>query len=121
MLFDMIIIFVVVTIICLFLSLFLMEEYPMLSIPVIIIGMIFSILCTYGLFDVEFFYVGYNSTVGNTTSYMFSTAEYGDPYGYIFILIFYIFILFFVKAGWNMWKEALETKGEINYNKGRRR
>jgi len=119
MLFDMLIIFIVVTIICLLLSLFLMEENPMLSIPVIVIGMVFSVICTYGLWDVEFVYIGYNSTIGNTTSYIYSTSDYGNPYGYIFLLIFYIFMLFFLRAGWNLWKEALETKGEMDYRMNR--
>ena len=123
MLFDMLIIFIVITFICLLLTIFMVEREPMLSIPVIMVGMIFSIICTYGLWDVEFFYVGYNATVGNTTSYIYSTATYGDPYGYIFMLIFYIFIMFFVRAGWNLWKEALETKGTIDYrmNRGKNR
>ena len=122
MLFDMLIIFVLVAIICFFVTLFIIEERPVLSIPFIMIGMIFSILCTYGFWDVEFFYTGYNASVGNTTSYIYSTVEYGDPYSYVFVVLFYIYILLFVRAGWNMWEEALQTKGEMNYSlKNKRR
>lgn len=120
MLFDMLIIFVVITIICFFLGLFLMEEKPMLSIPVIMVGMIFCVLCSYGFWNVEMLYVGYNSSVGNTTATIYSTMNYGDPYSYIFMVLFYIFCLMFVKAGFNSWKDALETKGEIEYKRRNR-
>ena len=93
----------------------------MLSLPFISLGLIFSILCTYGMWNVEYFYVGYNATEGNTSTYMYSTFSYGDPYGYIFMLIFFLFFILLIRAGMNMWKIALETQGEIDYNNRRRR
>lgn len=120
MLFDMLMVFVVIAILCLLISIFLMEYYPMISIPVIIIGMIFSVLCTYGLWNVEYFYAVHNSTSGNVTTSLYSTDVYGDPYSYVFMLIFYIFVMFFIRAGWNLWKEALETKGQMDYRKKNR-
>ena len=87
----------------------------MMALPIIMIGMVFSVLCTYGMWDVEYLYIGYNATVGNTSTYVFSTMDYGDPYSYIFVLFFFIFFIFFFKAGFNMWTEALKTQGEIGF------
>ena len=117
MLFDMLIIFVILSVIFFIISVFLMEDKPMIAIPFIMLGMIFCVLCTYGFWNVEYFYVGYNSTVGNTSSYIYSTTDYGNPYSYVFMVFFYIYVLLFIRSGWNMWKEALETKGEMDYRK----
>jgi preprotein translocase subunit SecY len=97
-----------------------MEEKPILSIPVLMVGMIFCVLCSYGFWNVEMLYIGYNSSVGNTTATIYSTMNYGDPYSYIFMVLFYIFCLMFVKAGFNSWKDALETKGQIDYRDRRK-
>jgi len=121
MLVDIIIIFIIITIISLLLSLFLLEDKPMLSLPLIMVGMIFSVLCTYGMWNVEWFYTGFNATEGNTTSYIYSTTNYGDPYSYIFVLFFFIFVILFFAAGWNMWKEALKTQGEMEYKRRQKR
>jgi hypothetical protein len=118
MLFDILIVFVIITIILFFLSVFLLEDYPMQDIPFIMMGMVFSIFCTYGFWKVEYFYVGYNATVGNS-SYYTSNLDYGDPYSYIFVLVFFIFTILFVKAGFNMWRESLKQKGEMEYSKMR--
>lgn len=115
MLYDLLLLFIVVTILCFIISIFLIEDKPVLAIPFIFLGMLFSILCTYGLWDVEFFYVGYNANVGNTSSYMYSTMDYGDPYSYIFFFVFWIFFILFFKAGFNMWRDALKTQAEMNY------
>jgi len=98
-----------------------MEDTPVISIPFIMCGMIFSILCTYGFWNVEYFYVGYNASVGNTTTAMYSTMNYGDPYSYIFMLMFFIFFILFFRAGFNMWKDALKTEGEMDYRTRDRR
>ena len=120
MIVDILILFIVITLILFFISVFTMEDNPLISIPFIMLGMIFSILVTYGLWDVEYFYVGYNASVGNTSTYTYSTMGYGDPYGYIFVLLFFIFVVLFIRSGMNMWRDALETKGEMNYNSNRR-
>lgn len=117
MIIDILILFIIITIILFFVSVFLMEDNPLISIPFIMLGMIFSVLCTYGFWDVEYLYTGYNSTIGNTTIYTYSTMDYGDPYSYIFVLLFFIFVVLFIRAGMNLWKEALQTQGEMDYNK----
>jgi cellulose synthase/poly-beta-1,6-N-acetylglucosamine synthase-like glycosyltransferase len=117
MLFDMLILFILIVVIMLILSILFVEENPVMSIPLIFIGMIFSVLSAYGFFDVDFFYTGFNSTVGNTTGYIYSESSYYDPYAFVFLLIFFIFALLFIRAGFNLWKESLETKGTIDYKK----
>ena len=121
MLIDILILFIIITLIVFFLTLFIIEDKPMIALPLVMIGMIFSILCTYGMWNVEYFYVGYNATEGNSSSYIFSTMDYGDPYSYIFVLFFFVFIILFFKAGWNMWREALKTQGEMDYKRPSRR
>lgn len=117
MLFDMLMLFIMIVVVCMILSVILMENDPMIGIPFILIGMVFCIIVTYGFWDVEYFYVGYNASVGNSSSYVYSTSVYGDPYSYIFILLFFIFCIVFVKCGFNIWREALKTQGELNLNK----
>ena len=85
------------------------------------LGMIFSVLCTYGMWDVEYFYVGYNASSGLTNTSLYSTMSYGDPYGYIFMVLFFIFFIFFIRAGMNLWKEALQAQGEMDYRTRDRR
>lgn len=121
MIFDMLMLFVAVSIILLIITVFIIEEEPMLAVVFIIIGMIFSALSSYGFFDVDYFYAGYNSTLGNTTGYMYSDLSYYDPYAWVFFFVFLVYCLLFVKAGFNTWRQALETKGEINYRSNNRR
>jgi len=115
MLFDMLILFILITIIILILSVFLVEDRPLLSIPFVMIGMIFSILCTYGLFDVEIYSNNFNATTGESAIEVTHFMDWGDPYAYIFMLLFFIFLILFIRAGFNMWHIALETQGEMNY------
>ena len=117
MLTEVLMLFIIITFILFILSVFVMEDTPMLAIPLIMCGMIFSILCTYGFWRIDYFYAGYNASHGNASGTMYSTFDYGDPYGYVFVFIFFIFIILFLRAGMNMWKDALETKGEMNYHK----
>ena len=112
---DMLILFIVLTIIFFLISMFLLEDNPQISLPFIMLGMIFSILVTYGLWEVEVLYVNYNASSGLTNTSIYSTTSYGDPYGYIFMLVFFIYVVLFFRAGWNMWKQALATQGEMNY------
>jgi len=121
MIFDMLMLFVAVSIVLLIITVFVIEEEPGLAIVFIIIGMIFSALSCLGFFEVDYFYANYNSTTGNTTGYMYSNINYYDPYSWVFFFVFIIYCLLFVKAGFNMWKQALETKGEMDYDSRYRR
>ena len=108
-------IFIIVTFLMLIISIFLMEDQPYIAIPFIMIGMIFSVLCAYGVWSVEW------PVIQDDNTFVLESASYGEPYSYVFMLIFFIFMLIFIKAGFNTWQEALQTKGEIEYMKKQRR
>lgn len=112
---DILMLFIVLSILFFILSIYLLEDKPFVAIPFIMLGMIFTILCAYGLWDVEVLYVNYNASSGLTNTSIYSTIEYGDPYSYIFVLFFFIFMVLFFKSGFNMWRDALKTQGEMNY------
>ena len=116
---DLLILFIVLSILFFIISVYLMEEKPMLSIPFIMLGMIFTILASYGMWNVEVLYVGYNASSGLTNTSIYTTTSYGDPYSYIFMLFFFIYVVLFFRAGVNTWKEALETQGEMDFRKRR--
>lgn len=104
--------FIIISIILFILSLYAMEENPMLAIPMIMVNMIFTVIIAYGFWNVEWFYISYDGT-----PMIHSTYDYGNPYSYIFLVFFFIQCLLFVKTGWNLTKEALKTKGEMNYRR----
>ena len=105
--------FIIITFIALLLSAYLMENNPPMSIPFILIGVLFSILCSYGMLDVEFVVMRSDNTV------LTESFNYGEPYSYVFVFIFFIFIMFFFRAAWNMLQESLKTKGEFRYTQNR--
>lgn len=122
MMLEMLMLFIILSIILFILILFFMEDTPMIAIPLIMVNMIFIVIITYGFWDVEWFYTAYNSTVGNSTAYLYSTDSYGEPYSYIFFMFFLIHVLLFIRVGWVLWKQALDTPGEMDYyNKNKRR
>lgn len=120
MLIEIQILFIVVTIILFILSVYTMEDYPILAIPLIMVGIIFAVLVTYGFWDIDYFYVAYNSTQGNSTPYIYSTYEYYEPFGYVFFALVFVYCMLFVRAGFNFLKQSKEQPGEMDYKKLRR-
>lgn len=118
---DLLIIFILLSVIFFILSMYTIEDKPLLSIPFIMLGMIFTILCTYGLWDVEIIYTNYNASTGFTNASIYATDVYGDPYSYIFVLFFFIFLALFFLAGFNSWRDAVRTQGEMDYKNKHRR
>jgi hypothetical protein len=108
-------IFIIVTLLMMIISIFLMEEQPYIAIPFIILGMIFSVLCAYGVWDVEF------AVIQNDNTFVLESTSYGEPYSYVFVFLFLIFFMIFIKAGFNTWRLALQEKGEMEYNRKMRR
>ena len=115
MLFDMLILFILLTVIVLVITVFLVEDRPLLSIPFVMVGMIFSILCTYGMYYVEIVSNVFNSTTGVTSVEVTGFYDWGIPYSYVFVLFFFVFFVLFIRAGFNMWHLGLETQGQMNY------
>ena len=102
--------FIVVTLVSILISAYLMEENPIISIPFIMIGLIFSVICAYGVWNVEWAVLHSDNTL------VLESADYGIPYTFVFVFLFFVFVLFFFRAGFNLYKEAIETKGEFTYS-----
>ncbi len=102
--------FIVVTLVSILISAYLMEENPIISIPFIMIGLIFSVICAYGVWDVEWVVLHSDNTL------VLESVDYGIPYTFVFVFLFFVFVLFFFRAGFNLYKEAIETKGEFTYS-----
>jgi hypothetical protein len=110
MLIDFLMIFMIIVFICFFLTIFIIDISPVTCLPIIMIGMITSIIVTYGLWKVERVDTVFNATSGATESFT-TTFNYGDPYSYIFFLIFWIFVSFFLIAIFMQWKNISEREG----------
>jgi len=119
MLAEWLILFAIITFICFILSVYTMEDQPMLAIPIIMVGLLFSILCAYGVWAVDYVYVAYNSTIGNSSAYTYTTS-YGIPYSFVFVLLFFIFVMLFVKSAFNYLRQQAEQKGELDLKNKRR-
>ena len=115
MLESWLIIFIIVTLLMLIISIFLMEEQPIITIPFVMIGMIFSVLCTYGVWNVEWV------AMHNDNTFVLESTSYGEPYSYVFMLLFFIFMLIFVKAGFNTWQQALQNQSEMEFRRKQQR
>lgn len=113
MLAEFVIIFIIATIVFFIISIFLIDEYPWLSLASISMGLVFSTLAVWGMWAVDFVYTSYNSTHGNT-SFEVETVNYGDPYSFVFVFVFGAFIILLLKAGFNVVKKAKEQKGELD-------
>lgn len=110
---DILIIFIILAIIFFILSIIFMEsDNPTMAIPFIMLGMIFTILCTYGCWNVEIAYTSVNTSTGGTDLSIYSTEGYGNPYSYVFVLFFFIYVVLFFKTGFNMWNKALDEDKE---------
>ena len=116
----MLMIFIIITIILFILSVFIMDDNPILAIPIIFAGMVFTILCSYGFFNVDTVYMGQNTTTGNIEPMIYQNPEYGEMYPWIFFFVFILFVILFIRVCFNIWVEAHQTPGEMNYNNHRR-
>lgn len=116
MLIQIIIIFIIIMFICLVLTGFLMWDYPILASLFDTVGMVLSVVLTYGMWRIDFFYTSYNATFGNTSAEIYSTYDYGMPWSYVFFFLFWVFAALFVYCGFRYWKIVLERK-ELEKNK----
>ena len=109
MLAEWLTLFIIITFICLILSIFVMEEQPYLAMPLIMIGMLFSVVCAYGVYQVDYVYVAYNSTIGNSSAYTYSVS-YGEPYSFIFVFLFFVFFMLIFKCAFNTLRDVLKRR-----------
>ena len=117
MMLDLLIIFIVIDILLLILSIFTMDENAIMAVIFIFAGMVMTAMCIYGLVNVDMFYVGQNATTGDLAPFIYTDTSYGVVYPYIFFFIFIIYLVMFFRVGFNLWKEATETKGELDYRR----
>ena len=118
MLIDLIILFIIIVIICFILTVFLMLDYPIIALPFITVGMLLSVVLTYGMWRIDFFYTSYNATHGNCSAEIYSTFNYGEPYSYIFFLLFWVFVALFVFCGFQYWRQIINKEGQVNKKTG---
>jgi len=111
MLIDMLIVFIIISVLLFIFSVLMMDDYPILTIPFIFAGMVFTVISTYGFFDVETLYVAQNVTSGNFEAFLYSDESYGTVYPWVFFFLFLLYVFLFIRVGFNLWKEALETRG----------
>jgi hypothetical protein len=92
MLLDILIVFVIITILLFIISVIMVEENPAVSIILIIAGMIFSIFCVFGFGSVDVM-------LGDGT--LVSDTSYYETFGWAFFFFFLFYALLFIKAGFN--------------------
>lgn len=111
MIFDHLMIMIVLTVI-IFLIILLLDDRWKIQLPLIMANFMFIIPIIYGFWNVEWIYV----STWNETAEMYSTDNY-NVYSWVFIGFWFIHLLLFFKAGFDAWKEALETKGQLDLEK----
>lgn len=123
MLVELLVLFIIIVVAMLILSAFMMEsDKPEIAIPFVMVGLIFSVLCSYGFWNIQWFYIKFENTTNGNITYtpaIYSTMQFGNPYSYIFMVLFFIFCILFVRIGWNVVNKAAETKGMLDFKKMR--
>jgi len=137
MLFDMLVLFIIVTIILFILICYFLfveninsktdDEIAAdakkahignwkIALILIMVNLIFIVLVTYGFYNVEYFHTGvFNATTGLYEPGIYKTDVYYS-YSFVFYGFFFIHILLFFKAGYDALQDSLRTKGQIDYN-----
>lgn len=111
MLFDHLLVMSVLTIIT-FVVILLLDDNWKITLPLTMVNMLFIIPIVYGFWNVEWFYVA----IWNETAELHSSSDY-KIYSYVFVGFWFIHLLLIVRSGYYAWKESLETKGQMDYNK----
>lgn len=111
MIFDHLILMIGITVI-IFIIILLLDDQWKIALPLIMVNMMFIPLIVYGFWNVEWFYLN----IWNETAELYSTDQY-SVYSYVFIGFWFIHLLLLFKMGYHAWQDAMETKGEIDYDK----
>ena len=62
----------------------------------------------------HFFVIQFTKTWKQRTSYEMFLTIFTMV---IFVLLFFIFVILFLKCGMNLWRDSLKTKGEMEYDR----
>lgn len=95
--------------IALFLIILLLDDRWKMTLPLIMVNLIFITIIVYGFWNVEWIYL---DAAGDIYFYSDDTHS---VYSYVFVGFWFIHMLLFFKAGYDSWKDALQTKGEMSY------
>jgi len=135
MMLEMLILFIIISVILflLIVDFLLIQESPTATpkpgkhvgnwrpaIVLISVNWLFIVLCTYGCYNIEWFYQShYWSGNGTFQNAIYSTDSY-YVFAYVFYVFFFIHIVLFFKAGLDAWNDSLSTEGKMDYRlKGR--
>lgn len=108
MIIDLVILLIVITLL-LFIIIIILDKLWKITVPLIMVNMIFIVILAYAFWNVEWLYT---NAAGNPV--MYSTEEY-SMYSFVYVGFFFIHVILFIKAGWESWQEALQTKGQMSY------
>lgn len=110
MIIDLLVLFIMLAIIMFIISLMLVNDYENLDMAIvtILLGIMFTVVVSFGFIKVEYFYSGFNVTSGNVESHVFEVSGYNEPYPILFLFLCFFFIALFFKVGFNLWKKSLE-------------
>jgi len=90
------------------------------AIPLITVNWLFIILCTFGFYNIEWFYNKHYWVENGTYEVGLYTSTQYFYLSYVFYVFFFIHVILFFYAGWMAWKESLTTEGEIEYTRRQR-
>ena len=99
----------IVMVVVIFIIILILDEQWKLTLPLIMVNLIFITLIVYGFWNIEWVVVD-----GAGDPSLFSDDSH-YVYSYVFVAFWFIHMLLFIKAGYDSWKEALETKGQMSY------
>jgi Ca2+/Na+ antiporter len=103
MLIDLLAIFILITVLLFIISAIMVEENPTMSIIFIIAGMFFTVYCVFGFASIDV-------VLGDGTVY--SNTTYLEAYGWGFFFMFILYVMLFVKAGFNYLNDRVEQREE---------
>jgi len=86
----------------------LVEENPIMSIPFILVGLIFVAMISMGFLDISVFYAGTNSSGSEIVGKMYTDIENigkNEVYAYLFFFLGGIHVMLFIRALYNIVKE----------------
>jgi len=99
MLLDLLAIFIMITIQLFIISAVMVEENPSIAIIFIVAGMFFTVYCVFGFASVDI--VLGDGTVHTDTTYL-------EAYGWGFFFFFILYVMLFVRAGFNYTQQKIE-------------
>ncbi len=119
MILELLIIFIIITILMLMFAMILIEEYLDLAIIAVMVGIFFAVITSYGFINVEYYTSGFNVTSGNIENHVFQITGYNEPYPIVFLMIVFFFVALFFKIAFKIWKKSLEGAEIDSYKKRR--